>query len=45
MKFPHCPAMPKLQAIAAEQEAGGELDNQTSDEGGDTPTTTENKEG
>ena len=44
-EIPALPSDAEVAAIAAEQEAGGELDNQTSDAGGDTPDATENKEG
>ena len=36
-EIPALPSDAEVAAIAAEQEAGGELDNQTSDAGGDTP--------
>ena len=44
-EIPALPGDAEVAAIAAEQEAGGELDNQTSDASGDTPDATENKEG
>ena len=44
-EMPALPSDAEVAAIAAEQEAGGELDNQTSDASGDTPDATENKEG
>ena len=44
-EIPALPSDAEVAAIAAEQEAGGELDNQTSDASGDTPDATENKEG
>ena len=53
-EIPALPSDAEVAAIAAEQEAGGELDNQTSDEGGDTKSSDsgdtaagadENKEG
>ncbi len=44
-EIPALPSDAEVASIAAEQEAGGELDNQTSEAGGDTPDATENKEG
>ena len=44
-EIPALPSDAEVAAIAAEQEAGGELDNQTSDADGDTPAADENKEG
>ncbi len=44
-EMPALPSDAEVAAIAAEQEAGGELDNQTSDASGDTPAADENKEG
>jgi len=44
-EIPALPSDAEVAAIAAEQEAGGELDNQNSDAGGDTPPADENKEG
>ena len=44
-EIPALPGDAEVAAIAAEQEAGGELDNQNSDASGDTPDATENKEG
>ena len=44
-EIPALPGDDEVAAIAAEQEAGGELDNDTSDAAGDTPAADENKEG
>ena len=44
-EIPALPSDAEVQAIAAEQEAGGELDNQTSDSGTAAPGADENKEG
>ena len=44
-EIPALPSDAEVAAIAAEQDAGGELDNQTSDASGDTPAADENKEG
>ena len=44
-EIPALPSDAEVAAIAAEQDAGGELDNQNSDANGDTPDATENKEG
>ena len=43
-EIPALPSDAEVAAIAAEQEAGGELDNQTSDAAGDTPASDESKE-
>ncbi len=44
-EIPALPGDAEVAAIAAEQEAGGELDNQNSETDGTTPDATENKEG
>jgi large subunit ribosomal protein L3 len=44
-EIPALPSDAEVAAIAAQQEAGGDLDNQTSDASGDTPAADENKEG
>ena len=44
-EIPALPSDAEVAAIAAEQEAGGELDNQNSDAAGDTPASDESKEG
>ncbi len=44
-EIPALPGAEEVAAIAAEQEAGGELDNQTSDASGDKPAADESKEG
>jgi large subunit ribosomal protein L3 len=43
-EIPALPSDAEVAAIAAEQEAGGALDNDTSDAAGDTPASDENKE-
>jgi large subunit ribosomal protein L3 len=44
-EIPALPGDAEVAAIAAEQDAGGELDNQNSETDGTTPDATENKEG
>ena len=44
-EIPALPSDAEVAAIAAEQEAGGELDNQNSDAAGDTSASDESKEG
>ena len=44
-EIPALPGDAEVAAIAAEQDAGGELDNQNSETDGATPDATENKEG
>ena len=44
-EIPALPGAEEVAAIAAEQDAGGELDNQNSDADGATPAADENKEG